>query len=310
MERDSKADFATRLRELRNSRGLRQKDLALEMGLAQTTIANYEQKSRFPDERILGRIADFFDVSMDYLLGRTEVSVQPWQAAKQEEESLRPPSLPLTGLAQRYLKELLGGRREPAGKAVRQAFESGKSLQEIYLEVFEPSLKELGRLWAEGKVDVAREHFFSESTLTFMSQLLAEVGARRSKGRSCLCLSVCREDHLIGMRMVADLLELDGWHSQFLGGDVCTQHILRALVDTRVELLAVSVTLPEHLGYAAELVRALRSSVPLQKVKVLVGGQALQRDKNLWRAIGGDGTAADAVEAVRTANRLVEAGRS
>jgi methanogenic corrinoid protein MtbC1/DNA-binding Xre family transcriptional regulator len=306
------ADFATRLRELRNSRGLRQKDLAQELGLAQTTIANYEQKNRFPDERILGRIADYFDVSLDYLLGRAEASMQPWQAVKQEEEGQQPPSSPLSGLALRYLEELLGGRREQAGKAVRQAYESGKSLREIYQEVFEPSLKELGRLWAEGKVDVAREHFFSESTLTFMSQLLAraEPGAKRSKGRSCLCLSVCRESHLIGVRMVADLLELDGWNSQFLGGDVCTQHILRALAETHVELLAVSVTLPEHLGYAAELIRALRSSIPVQKVKVLVGGQAFHRDRNLWRAIGGDGTAADAAEAVRAANRLLESGRA
>jgi len=305
------ADFATRLRGLRNSRGLRQKDLALQLGLAQTTIANYEQKSRFPDERTLGRIADYFDVSLDYLLGRSEAGGQPWLSAQQQEASSQPPPLALSGLAQRYLEELLDGRREQAGKAVRQALEGGKSLQEIYLEVFEPSLKELGRLWAEGQVDVAREHFFSESTLTFMAQLLAraETGARRSRGRSCLSLSVCRENHLIGMRMVADLLELDGWTSLFLGGDVCTQHILRALSNTRVELLAVSVTLPEHLGYAAELVRALRSSVPHQDVKVLVGGQALQRDKNLWRAVGGDGTAADAAEAVRTANRLLEAGR-
>jgi methanogenic corrinoid protein MtbC1 len=306
-------DFATRLRELRNNRGLRQKDLAQELGLAQTTIANYEQKSRFPDEKILGRIADYFDISLDYLLGRAEVSVQPWQASEEKAEGLQQlVSAPLTGPALRYLEELLGGRRETAGKAVRQAFENGKSLQDVYLEVFEPALKEVGRLWAEGKVDVAREHFFSEATLTFMSQLLAraEGGAKRSKGRSSLCLSVCQEHHLIGVRMLADLLELDGWNSLFLGGDICTQHILRALGDTRADLLAVSVTLPDHLGYAAELIRAVRSSAPLVKVKVLIGGQAFHRDKNLWRAIGADATAADAGEAVRAANRLLEAARA
>jgi methanogenic corrinoid protein MtbC1 len=301
------ADFATRLRELRNNRGLRQKDLAQALGLAQTTIANYEQKSRFPDEETLDRIADYFEVTLDYLLGRAEVSLPPWQAAGEKAAGLPPATPPLTGLAQRYLDDLLEGSREAAGKAVRKALENGKSLRKVYLEVFEPSLKELGRLWVEGKVDVAREHFFSEATLTFMSQLLAqaESAAKRSKGRSALCLSVCQEHHLIGVRMVADLLELDGWNSLFLGGDVCTQHILKALGDTRPELLAVSVTLPEHLGYAAELIRAVRSNAALQKVRILIGGQAFHKDKNLWRAIGADATAVDAGEAVRAAGALV-----
>ncbi len=71
------ADFSTRLRELRMTRGLRQKDLAAAMGLAQTTIANYEKKLRFPDEDTLRGIADFFQTSLDYLLGRTDSSPAP-----------------------------------------------------------------------------------------------------------------------------------------------------------------------------------------------------------------------------------------
>ena len=43
------------------------------LGLAQTTIANYEQGKRFPDEETLLKIADFFNVSMDYLFGRSEI---------------------------------------------------------------------------------------------------------------------------------------------------------------------------------------------------------------------------------------------
>ncbi len=44
------AVFASRLRELRTQRKLRQKDLAAKLGVAQTTVANYEQGSRFPGE--------------------------------------------------------------------------------------------------------------------------------------------------------------------------------------------------------------------------------------------------------------------
>jgi transcriptional regulator with XRE-family HTH domain len=72
------ADFATRLKELRVARGLRQKDLAAALGIAQTTIANYEQKLRFPDEPMLVKIADHFTVSMDHLMARDNGGVGPF----------------------------------------------------------------------------------------------------------------------------------------------------------------------------------------------------------------------------------------
>lgn len=65
-------NFAVRLKTLRVEKKLRQSDLAAELGLARTTIANYEQATRFPDEQALHHFADYFDVSLDYLLGRTE----------------------------------------------------------------------------------------------------------------------------------------------------------------------------------------------------------------------------------------------
>lgn len=66
------ADFASRLRVLRTGRALRQRDLADSLGIAQTSVANHERKVRFPDEPTLLRIADYFGVCLDYLMGRGE----------------------------------------------------------------------------------------------------------------------------------------------------------------------------------------------------------------------------------------------
>ena len=308
------ADFASRLRELRNSRGLRQKDLAKELGLAQTTIANYEQKSRFPDETILGRVADYFNTSLDYLLGRSDVSLnlQSLHLSGGGPGEPRPEPAPLGGLAREYLQLTIGGHHDQAAERVRQAFRQGKSLQEIYLEVFEQALKEAGRMWSEGKLDVARERLLSEATLSLMSQLLgaAEGADWPRHDHSCLCFAVCDEQHVIGVRMLADLLELDGWNTQFLGGSMCTQHVLKTVTDQRPDVLALSVTLPGHLGYASDLIRAVRATPTLQRMRIMAGGQAFQWEKNLWRGIGADATAVDAAEAVSTARILVNGSRS
>lgn len=62
--------FGQTLKKLRTSKDLSQSKLGKSLGISSSTIGMYEQGRRFPDQTILTKIADFFDVSTDYLLGR------------------------------------------------------------------------------------------------------------------------------------------------------------------------------------------------------------------------------------------------
>ena len=62
--------FAERLIELRVQGGLSQRDLSKEIFIAQPTIANWEAGRREPSFNKLIKIAEYFDVTTDYLLGR------------------------------------------------------------------------------------------------------------------------------------------------------------------------------------------------------------------------------------------------
>lgn len=65
--------FAERLKELRKSKPhLTQTDMAKMLGVAKTTYASYEQGKRTPDTEMQNKIADYFDVTLDYLHGRTD----------------------------------------------------------------------------------------------------------------------------------------------------------------------------------------------------------------------------------------------
>ncbi|MFW5976338.1 MAG: HD domain-containing phosphohydrolase [Bacillota bacterium] len=64
------SNLAERLKYLRKQSNLRQADLARKLGFSRTTIANYEQNKRNPTPETLCKIADYFNVSVDYLLGR------------------------------------------------------------------------------------------------------------------------------------------------------------------------------------------------------------------------------------------------
>ena len=68
---NSMIKYGDRLRSLREGYGLSQKELADRMKINRSTYARYETSSTQPDYDILNALADFYNVSVDYILGRT-----------------------------------------------------------------------------------------------------------------------------------------------------------------------------------------------------------------------------------------------
>jgi transcriptional regulator with XRE-family HTH domain len=66
-------DFGLRLKLLREEKGKTQQDVADALGIGRPTIAGYETKGKQPDYEKLQKLADYFNVSTDYLLGRTNI---------------------------------------------------------------------------------------------------------------------------------------------------------------------------------------------------------------------------------------------
>lgn len=66
-----------RIRELRKAKKVTMKELGNMIGVAESTMSLYETGKRKPDPETLSRLADYFNVSVDYLLGRDEGQPQP-----------------------------------------------------------------------------------------------------------------------------------------------------------------------------------------------------------------------------------------
>ncbi len=101
--------FSERLKRLRMEKGITQKELADRLHISRSTIAGYESLGKEPDGEKLCALADFFGVSVDYLLGGTDSRepISPPPAAAQ-----RPAEAAIAGelgsLSDRQLDRLLG----------------------------------------------------------------------------------------------------------------------------------------------------------------------------------------------------------
>jgi methanogenic corrinoid protein MtbC1 len=186
---------------------------------------------------------------------------------------------------------------------IRAIQDGGVEPSVIYGEVLAPSLCELGRLWHLGEISVAEEHFATTTAQMVMSEVLSRATPAPHDGRVVLAASVEGDSHDMGVRILADLLELSGWRAIFLGSNVPADELAGGARDFGADLVAVSATLPVHLRAVEAAVMSVHA-LP-RRCPVLVGGPAFCRCPESWRVVGADAYAACAVEAVRVADALV-----
>jgi methanogenic corrinoid protein MtbC1 len=177
-----------------------------------------------------------------------------------------------------YLDALRAGDAAGAYQVASRALGNGMTLAALYRGVITPAMYEIGRLWEEGVLTVADEHLASALTHRVLGALhppdLAAGGIHRESTRPRAVLAAVEgELHALGLRMAADLLEAAGYETLYLGSDVPTEALLRALETLAPELLGLTATMPEAAVRLEDVTASARSAHP--RLDIVVGGQAI-----------------------------------
>jgi methanogenic corrinoid protein MtbC1 len=224
-----------------------------------------------------------------------------------ERERIRPaePDTPLALTRSVYLQSVLVGARAGSVQIVEEALRNGAGVFDIYAQVFQESLYEVGRLWQEGKISVSVEHRATAITQFVMAGIYSRALPARPSNplRNAIVTGVVGELHQIGANMVADVLENAGWNVEFLGTNAPHGGIVDAVLAQNSDLLCISATMLFNVPNVVKLIRDLRARVP--KLRVLIGGAAFRSKPDLWQDIGADGFAPDLNTALEVADRLV-----
>lgn len=202
-------------------------------------------------------------------------------------------------LAAEYLHAILEGEKRVACERVLAAART-MPVTEIYERVLTPAMRELGRMWHLGEVNVAEEHFATATTLSAMTQLAALSPASARNGKTVLAASVAGNNHEIGIRMVADYFEFAGFRVIYLGPNTPPEDLAVAAVDFRTDVVCLAATLPAHLMTVRDTIFQIRSACP-RRLFVLAGGGAFAGCEGLAVEHGADSCANTPREAVRAA---------
>ena len=197
-----------------------------------------------------------------------------------------------------FLVHLLNGDRPGCLLLAEAMVKTQDDLRQFFVQVLTPALYEVGRLWETGRISVGDEQRASGiASLTMDTLFHLLVPFRGMKGRVLITCST-NECHELGGRMVADLLAGDGWSTAFLGANVDPRELLSLVRHIQPHVLGISIALPLHLKEIRELIAAVRLEPGFRRSRVVIGGNAARNDPDLWRALGADGQAPDALAAI------------
>ncbi len=170
-----------------------------------------------------------------------------------------------------FLRALVERDSSQARRAVDAALAAGVAIPDIYLEVLQPALYEVGHRWAVGDLNVAHEHYAT----TIAQSLLDVLSARREPvardGRLAVVSGTPEEQHTLGARMVADFLEDDGWETLLLGAGPPVRDVVALVDQERPDVVALSTATAGSLPGVVELIGALGVLQP--RPLIVVGGQ-------------------------------------
>ena len=220
-------------------------------------------------------------------------------------------SAPIRPVYEAYLRALRAGDRRGAFFIIADARAQGQGIESLYLDVLQAALYEVGRLWQMNEMTVAQEHLATVITQGVMARLYEDIfqGLATATDARPLLVAACapRERHEIGLRMLCDLLELDGWDTVYLGASVPDEALVAMIRDRQPDVLALSASTTPQIVDLETTIRQVRTQLAAPPF-IIVGGRAFADDPELPGRIGADGVAHDARAAVRVLSSV--AGRS
>lgn len=204
---------------------------------------------------------------------------------------------------------MLASDRAVAEAVIDDALRRGEDGIAVIDDLLAPVMREVGRRWECGEASIADEHLataLAHSLLTRIYPSLVSVEPR-SRGRVLLA-GVDGEQHLFGLRMIADVLEGGGFDVRNVAGSLPPEALAAAVRRQRPVLVGLADTMgaADSLRRSIEAVRAVEPSLP-----VLLGGVAAEGAAGLAEHCEVCSTARGALEAAeRLLHREGLAGQS
>ncbi len=176
-------------------------------------------------------------------------------------------------LADRFLEALRRGEPKAAEAAADEALDCGVDVAGVHTQLIEPAMRSIGQLWERNRISLAEEHLATAISHEVAGRVFwrALGTAPRSRERVMMA-AVAGEQHVLGLRLAADVLEGAGYDVLYLGADVPLQALLDACRIHRPDVLGFTVSMSLHVPTMIWEIHELTKLE--QPPRIMTGGRA------------------------------------
>lgn len=213
----------------------------------------------------------------------------------------------MSEILERLQEVVILGEVEQAQELAVQALEAGIAPLTTIEESLHPGMQIVGDRYERGEYFIPDLVMAAEATKAVMAVLEPVLMARQEQRQvlgTVVIGTVEGDIHEIGKTLVATMLSAAGFQVHDLGVDVATDEFVRQVQETGADVVGLSALLTTTMLNQRRVVQALEEAGLRGQVKVVVGGAPTNSE---WaQAIGADGYAENANEAVGLVRRLLE----
>ncbi len=269
------SNFGNRLKKIRKEKKITQNQLSKALGVAQSTIANYENNTRFPVESTLVELADYLNVSLDYLMGLRNQKNEIKEVSYDQ-------------LKEKVLYHLLRTEEKEATDPIKESFRQGIPFTHIMEKVVLPVMVEVGNLWETGQINVAQEHYFTNVMENLIVQLSDEFPTDLQKSFKVLLMVPGYEEHLLTLKIASAYFKHKGWKVFFIGKSVPIKDLEKIMTKENVDAVVVSITIERHLNSGEHLIHSIKRFNLKKNPIIIVGGSAIKNKQLAVDFLGTD----------------------
>jgi len=207
-----------------------------------------------------------------------------------------------------FTQVLLNNDADISKTYVEALIDEGVNLEDVYLELFQPSARLLGTIWEEDTEDFSAVTLalwkMQQTMYYFSDSFLNESQLIQRKGTVFLC-PYPGSQHSMGLFMVSEFFRKDNWN--VLGDPSISSNDLKTKISKNFfDILGISIGSLSQVDGLSTLIKSLRKISKNSDIFIMIGGPMALKSPNLFNNVGADAQASNAKDAILQATDLME----
>ena len=188
----------------------------------------------------------------------------------------------------KFLDTLLNANLSEALLIAETFIKTDDDIKTFFESIILPSLYTVGHKWANTDISVGEEHSATSICQRVMATYYPRIIKHINKKQKFLVTTSPNELHEVGSRMLADILELNGYDVTYLSSTTTTQEKLDIIEEEDIDYVMISTTMVSNLVKTKEIVNAIKNKFIIDCPKIIIGGQAYLTNNEINKFINAD----------------------